>query len=444
MTTEAIELSAFFEQPEIDAETYERVADAAHVSFAARERFETLTREYRARVEQRQGDVLRLGLALLALGKFADARSCFKEAPPGKLRHYYAAQAALGLGRCDEALEELRHAANRGWDPCACDLAQAAIHVQTGDLAAAEALVRKQEQPGRDRAEWYYARGLIAEAGGEREAAAEEYERALTLDAGHTPAMFRGARLCDVLGDDAAALALYERLAAHPRAYVNALLNAAVVYEDRGRYDEALGCVQRVLRLYPNHTRARLFHKDIESCRHMVIDETGEQRVDAHARLLDTPLTEFEFSVRARNCLKKMNIRTVGELIRLTEEELMAYKNFGETSLAEIKAMLTKRSLHLGQRPEELEEAAVEPAAAPRTPVPPGQEAVLSKPVGELELSVRARRCLQRLNVQTLGDLVQYSEADLLATRNFGVTSLNEVKVRLGDHGLQLTPKRAT
>jgi len=67
---------------------------------------------------------------------------------------------------------------------------------------------------------------------------------------------------------------------------------------------------------------------------------------------------------------------------------------------------------------------------------------VLAKSVSELELSVRARRCLQRLNLVTVGDLVQCNEVDLLATRNFGVTSLNEIKSRLAELGLQLATKR--
>ncbi len=62
--------------------------------------------------------------------------------------------------------------------------------------------------------------------------------------------------------------------------------------------------------------------------------------------------------------------------------------------------------------------------------------------MSELELSVRARRCLQRLNVTTLDDLVHLSEQDLLSTRNFGVTSLNEIKARLAEHGLQLATRR--
>jgi DNA-directed RNA polymerase subunit alpha len=63
---------------------------------------------------------------------------------------------------------------------------------------------------------------------------------------------------------------------------------------------------------------------------------------------------------------------------------------------------------------------------------------VLNKPVSELELSVRARKCLQRLGVSTLGDLAAKTEGELLASKNFGQTSLNEVKLRLAENGLAL------
>jgi len=48
--------------------------------------------------------------------------------------------------------------------------------------------------------------------------------------------------------------------------------------------------------------------------------------------------------------------------------------------------------------------------------------------------------CLQRLGVTTLGELTQRSEAELLAIKNFGQTSLNEIKRQLGAHGLTLRP----
>jgi DNA-directed RNA polymerase subunit alpha len=444
MTTETIDMSALFEQAELNADTFEAFADAAHASVVAYERFAALASEYRARVEQGRGEPLRLAIAQLILGRYGEALENFAKAPPSKLRHFCAAQAASGLNRFDVALEEFKAAAKQGWDPVHADLQAAAIHVRAGDPNAAEGLLRKHEQAGQDRPEWYYVKGLIADQRNEREAAGAAFEKCLALDPDHQGALFRCARLYDMGGDDDAALELYQLLELQPRAYVNALLNAAVIYEDLGRFEAAAGCLRRVLRVYPNHTRARLYLKDIESCLEMVIDDTKEEHVDARTRLLDTPLSEFELSVRARNCLKKMNIRTLGELIRLTEAELLAYKNFGETSLNEIKALLTKKNLRLGQSPEEIDVAVAEVAPPPvRAPaVPPGQEATLARPVSELELSVRARRCLQRLNVQTLGDLVGYSEQDLLATRNFGVTSLNEIKTRLADHGLALSTKK--
>jgi DNA-directed RNA polymerase subunit alpha len=436
---EPIELAGFFDLPELTAETIERYADAAHASASALERFQALVRER----ETSRGDALKLALGLLILGRFAEALEAFERAPAGKIRHWFAAQAALGSGRLEAAIDELKQAARHGWDALETDLKIAVAQLRRDEQAAAEKLLAKHAQAGQDRAQYYFVLGLLADHRGDREAALAALERCLTLDPDHPEAMFRAARLYDAIGDDEKALELYQLLALQPRAHVNALLNAAVVYEDIGRYDEAAVCLRRVLRTFPNHNRARLFLKDVESCQEMVIDDAGEQTVDARARLLETPISEFELSVRARNCLKRMNIRTLGELIRLSEPELLAYKNFGETSLNEIKALLSKKSLRLGQTPDEIDVQTLEvEAPPPKPPVPAGQEAVLAKSVSDLELSVRARRCLQRLNVQTLADLMQYSEADLLATRNFGVTSLNEVKGRLADFGLELIPKK--
>ena len=56
--------------------------------------------------------------------------------------------------------------------------------------------------------------------------------------------------------------------------------------------------------------------------------------------MLEIPVTDFELSVRSRNCLKKMNIRTLGDLTRVSEQQLLASKNFGETSLDEIKEIM--------------------------------------------------------------------------------------------------------
>jgi len=77
--------------------------------------------------------------------------------------------------------------------------------------------------------------------------------------------------------------------------------------------------------------------------------------------------------------------------------------------------------------------------------VEPEEEAVdeeqvqrLSMPIQELELSVRASNCLESAKVETVGQLVEKTEADLLKIRSFGKTSLREIKRKLADIGLSL------
>jgi DNA-directed RNA polymerase subunit alpha len=65
-------------------------------------------------------------------------------------------------------------------------------------------------------------------------------------------------------------------------------------------------------------------------------------------------------------------------------------------------------------------------------------EGLRHKSVDDLKLSVRARKCLQKLNIRTVGELMGHTEAELLGCKNFGMTSLNEINKALGDLGLSL------
>jgi DNA-directed RNA polymerase subunit alpha len=65
----------------------------------------------------------------------------------------------------------------------------------------------------------------------------------------------------------------------------------------------------------------------------------------------------------------------------------------------------------------------------------------LNRSVEELELSVRSYNCLKNANIQTIGELVQKTEAEMLRTKNFGRKSLNEIKEILGTIGLSLGMK---
>jgi DNA-directed RNA polymerase subunit alpha len=68
--------------------------------------------------------------------------------------------------------------------------------------------------------------------------------------------------------------------------------------------------------------------------------------------------------------------------------------------------------------------------------VDPRLSEMLSKPIEELDLSVRSANCLKNANIRTLGDLVQRSEREMLSTKNFGRKSLDEIKDVLASLGL--------
>ena len=271
---------------------------------------------------------------------------------------------------------------------------------------------------------------------GEKLGAIAELRGAVAADPQCTAALFQLAYLLDLVGEEDEAVALYERVCEASPAPINGLINLSVLYEDRGDYVRAERCLRQVLETNPSHIRARLFMKDIQESRSMVIEEDSERDLIQKKALMDTPVTDFELSVRARTCLKKMNIRTLGDLLRITEAELMSYKNFGESSLEEIKKMLNARNLRLGQGLEDAHRAARRQIMERLKGS--GKEGVFNKLVSDLQLSVRARKALQMLNIQTIGDLISHTEAELMGVKNFGATSLTEVKERLTDFGLTL------
>lgn len=130
-----------------------------------------------------------------------------------------------------------------------------------------------------------------------------------------------------------------------------------------------------------------------------------------------------------------MGIRTLGDLTRTPEQQLLASKNFGETSLVEIREMLASKGLELGQFAHE--HAEPEPSLDVSS-MSPDEQALLERPISELNLSVRARKCMVRLGLTTLGELIRKTGDDLLECKNFGVTSLNEVRDKLAQLGLKL------
>jgi DNA-directed RNA polymerase subunit alpha len=204
--------------------------------------------------------------------------------------------------------------------------------------------------------------------------------------------------------------------------------------------------------------RAARYLADAEASRRQFYDETRERKADLQNAVLRIPVTDFELSVRARNCLQRMNIHTLGDLICRTEQELLAFKNFGETSLQEVKDILAMKGLRLGmtipgrsgtqviadqlggEEVPEVEDEAVPaaPAARPRKVWSDDPNDVRNKSVAELDLSVRSRAALATLGITTVGELCETGEETLLSCKNFGQTSLIEIKNKLKDLGLAL------
>jgi DNA-directed RNA polymerase subunit alpha len=83
-------------------------------------------------------------------------------------------------------------------------------------------------------------------------------------------------------------------------------------------------------------------------------EDVEEEEVSAEEEALYTklrlPISELELSVRSSNCLKDANIKTIGDLVRRQEPELLEFRNFGKKSLTEIGDILKAMGLSLGMK----------------------------------------------------------------------------------------------
>ncbi len=378
---------------------------------------------------------LKLGIASFFLGRTPDAAIHLRQAE-GALANFYLGRALGSVGQFDEAIKAFERAEKAGYAANQVQLQRVGILRQQGERTQARNTLAKVEDLSSHSAEYHFQLGSLVLEEGDRSTAVRHFERAVELDPVHAGALFQLGYANDLAGNDDDAIGYYERSVAHPPAHQGSLTNLGILYEDSNQYDKAIRCYERILDANNNDDRARLFLRDAVSAKTMYYDEEAERTFDKFAQVLEIPVTDFELSVRSRNCLKKMNIRTLGDLTRVTEAQLLSSKNFGETSLMEIKEMMTSRGLRLGQS---LEEGSPFERFRPMQPqLSEAEQAVLNKPVSDLNLSVRARKCMNRLGISSLGELVQRTADELLETKNFGMTSLSEVREKLTQHGLKL------
>jgi DNA-directed RNA polymerase subunit alpha len=379
---------------------------------------------------------VRLGVCQFLLGRYTTAVQTLQTGDGGALARFYLGQAHQSLGSFDHAISSFESAKKGGYDSGQCDLGVIHAVRSRGELERALRMLDQLSGAVEQTAEYLYQRGATVSAlGGKPEEVCALYERAVEADGNHSGALFGLAIENDRRGNDDVAMELYQRCTSRFPSHVGALLNLGVLYEDRERYDRAQRCYQRILDSFPDHKRARLFLLDAQASSDMYYDEEAQKKRDRLSQVLGIPVSDFELSVRSRNCLQKMGIATLGDLTRCSEQDLLSSKNFGETSLIEIRDMLRSKGLELGQFSHERAEP--EPVLDFEN-MSPDEQALLERPISDLNLSVRARKCMVRLGIGTIGELLRKTGDDLLECKNFGVTSLNEVREKLSQHGLKL------
>jgi DNA-directed RNA polymerase subunit alpha len=352
--------------------------------------------------------------SLFSTGRFADALPIFERLATAHPDH---PRPRAGAIEC-----KLELALARGQDPAlAAQEVEKLVNAAGAEFGAS--------------AEGRFLLGRAAELRHDPETALDHYAEAREQDPEHRALLFRYAHLAERAGLDELAVTLYESLVQLGAPDKSALFNLGVLYEDLGRDSNAAACYDVLIGNDPADPLARRYFEDGRAGIDMYYDEEMEKKEDRLNQILRIPITDFELSVRARNCLNKMQILTLGDLVQRTEQELLSYKNFGETSLTEIKEILHSKGLRLGMPREE----AVASIEAHAKRMASGDRAdVTNRPIMTMQLSIRARRTVETLGCLTVGDITKHSAEELLGMPNFGQTSLQELRSKLNELGLKL------
>ena len=250
-----------------------------------------------------------------------------------------------------------------------------------------------------------------------------------TANARHPGVLFGLALENDRRGNDETALDLYQRAAAQFPAHIGSLLNLGILYEDRQQYERARQCYQRILENDPNHPRARLFFRDAQAAGDMFYDEDAQRRRDRLESGADDAGHRFRIVGSQPKLPEKMGVIDPREWPGTSEQELLASKNFGETSLgrdqgdAGLEGIGNWANWPPRSRPWR---GGYEPEV-----MSPDEQALLSRPIADLNLSVRARKCMIRLGISTIGDLVRRTGDELLECKTLALPVSNEVREKL-------------
>lgn len=373
-----------------------------------------------------------LGLYHWILGNLDEAVEALSVFKTRKIVSYF-------LGKCYQELEDYEKAIefferSERTDTEEFEIQMDIVETQrmSGNLQNALKLIQKYSKTYDSEADLHYQWAHCLDYFGEYEDALTHYNRALEINPTHVNTLFRLAYNYDLYGDDEKAIEYYERCIKQVPIFTNAVMNLGILYEDHEEYEKAISYFNLVLQTYPNHERAKLFLENAKASLNMYYDEDKTKKKDEETEVLNIPISDFELSVRSKNCLERMNIKTLSDLTKITEADLLSYKNFGETSLTEIKRILSLKTLRLGQGLEEKKQI------DRLVDIYTINEENLSKPISALALSTRCKNALEKMKINTIGDLVLQTEAELIKQKGFKQTYIDEIKELLEKYGFKV------
>ena len=432
-----IDVDKLLEAETISRETVLHIKEQVHSSKENREKLDKKIEALKVDIKKehdgaRSKDLtLLLGICKWIVGRIKEAVELLKEVKSRKLGAYFLGKCYQELGDYNQALECFEHAKKTDAEEFDIIMDIAETKRMLGNIDDALKIIKSFSHSHANSAELYYQWGHCLDDMGEYQEAFNKYEQSLKIDPDHAKTLFRMAFNYDMGGEDEKAIEYYEKCTKLHPTYKNAFINLGILYEDTGKYDDAVYCFESILDAEPTHDRAALFSKDARASMMMYYDEEVSKKQGKECEVLNIPISDFELSVRSKNCLEKMDIRTLKDLTRITEADLLSFKNFGETSLNEIKAILSQKGLRLGQTLESYNEADL------FSKIDEGQDKNSIETVSDLGLSTRCRNALSNAGIETINDIKEKTESELVqegVKQNY----IDELKETLSKVGLSL------
>ncbi len=187
---------------------------------------------------------------------------------------------------------------------------------------------------------------------------------------------------------------------------------------------------------------------------------TYKSKVSEFDQLMVNNLRDLDLSVRAFNSLKRHGVNSIGDLVVMSENDLIRVRNLGVRALEETIEKV--RSLGLDIRPddvkpkdwirklsirfasEEVEEKLTKQTETKQRKTQVDEEKfveLMTTKVENLDLSVRTDNCIKRANKSTVEDLIKMTEDQLIRVKNLGRRSMDEIVEKIKSLGLDIRPE---